>query len=86
MLNFKIIPINENHIEKFCAAVTSVVKERKYLAFLEGPTLEMTRTYIRENMADNRPHFIALINDDVVGWCDITSLHRYCDFWQQIEA
>ncbi len=77
MQNYQIIPIAEEHIVEFNAAVASVVKERKYLAFLEGPPLEMSRAFVLENIQGNWPHFVAISEGKVVGWCDISSLHRH---------
>jgi ribosomal protein S18 acetylase RimI-like enzyme len=75
-MNYEIIPIQEKHIEGFWAAVVSVCKERKYLAFLEGPPIEMSRAFVLDNIKNNRPHYVAICDDQVVGWCDITSLNR----------
>lgn len=76
MKNYKIIPITEEYIEGFRAAVDSVAREHQYLAFLEGPALEMSRAFVKENLAGEWPHFVAIDQSKVVGWCDITSLHR----------
>jgi RimJ/RimL family protein N-acetyltransferase len=77
MKTYEIIHITEEYIESYCAAVDSVARERKYLAFLEGPPLAMSRAFVLENLQNNSPHFIAISEDKVVGWCDITSLHRH---------
>jgi ribosomal protein S18 acetylase RimI-like enzyme len=76
MSNYQIIPITEQNIERFNAAVDSVARERKYLAFLEGPPLEMSSAFVLENLQGNWPHFVAMSEGKVVGWCDISSLHR----------
>src|SRR5580700_10267058 len=76
MQNYKIVPITEEHIESFRSAVGSVARERKYLAFLDAPPLEMSRAFVLENLQGNWPHFVAISAGKVVGWCDITSLHR----------
>lgn len=76
MIDYQIVPISEDYIEGFCKAVDSVAREHKYLAFLEGPPIEMSRDFVHENLRDKWPHFVALIENTVVGWCDITSLHR----------
>lgn len=76
MQNYKIVPIAEEHIEGFRSAVGSVAREHKYLAFLDAPSLEMSRSFVLENLRGNWPHFVAISEDKVVGWCDITSLHR----------
>jgi RimJ/RimL family protein N-acetyltransferase len=75
-MNYQIIPITEDHIEGFCSAVDSVARERKYLAFLEGPPIEMSRAFVLGNIQQNVPQYVAVCEDKVVGWCDITSLHR----------
>jgi len=76
MQTFNIVPITEAHIIGYRTAVDSVAREQKYLAFLEAPPLEMSRAFVLENIKEYRPHFVALIDDVVVGWCDISSLHR----------
>lgn len=77
MSDYQILPFIEEHIEGFRAAVDNVAREHKYLAFLEGPPLEMARSFVLENIQGNWPHFVALVEGKVVGWCDITSLHRH---------
>jgi len=75
-MDYEILPITKVYIESFNAAVGSVARERKYLAFLDAPPLEMSKEFVTENLRENWPHFIAIIKDKVVGWCDITSLHQ----------
>jgi ribosomal protein S18 acetylase RimI-like enzyme len=75
-IDFEIVPIAEEHIDGFCAAVDSVARERKYLAFLEGPKIEMSRAFVLGNLRDNRPHYVAIHKATVIGWCDISSLNR----------
>jgi RimJ/RimL family protein N-acetyltransferase len=76
IMKYDIIPIIENHIEGYAVALDSVARERKYLGFLEGPSLESSRAFVLKNISENRPHFIALDKNIVIGWCDITSLSR----------
>ena len=76
MQNYKIVPITEAHIESFCAAVGNVAREHKYLALTDEPPLEMARAFVLENIQGNWPHFVALSDGTVIGWCDISSLHR----------
>lgn len=73
---YSIIPISQPYIEGFCKAVGSVSQEKKYLSFLEGPSLEMSRGFVLKNIEEGAPHFIAIIDSKVVGWCDITSQNR----------
>jgi RimJ/RimL family protein N-acetyltransferase len=74
--NFAIVPITEEHISGFWAAVDSVARESKFLASLEGPKIEMTRAFVLEGLRENRPHFVAMHTATVIGWCDISPLHR----------
>jgi ribosomal protein S18 acetylase RimI-like enzyme len=66
-----IVPIGEEHIDGFRAAVDSVARERRYLALLAAPPEADTRKYVRDNIAQRAPHFVALADDKVVGWCDV---------------
>jgi ribosomal protein S18 acetylase RimI-like enzyme len=76
MKAYKIIPITEEHIEGFHTALDSVARERKYIAFFEGPPLEISRARVLRNLQNNLPHYIAISDEKVVGWCDIGSLSR----------
>lgn len=76
-MNYRITPIEERHIEGFRAAVDSVARERVYLAFLEAPPVKAAREFVLENIREGHPQFVALVDEKVVGWCDITSLHRH---------
>lgn len=75
-MEYKIIPITMDYLEGFRVAVDSVAREKKYLSFLEGPPFEMSRVFVAENIKQDWPHFIAINNNQVIGWCDISSLHR----------
>ncbi len=76
MLNYSIQPITEAHIIDYSAALDSVAREHKYLAYLIGPSLEASRRFVMENIKGNRPHFVAIHEGKVIGWCDITSFNR----------
>lgn len=73
---YNIVPITLAHLAGFRAAVDSVAREKKYLSFLEGPSFDMTKNFVEENIKDKWPHVVAIVDGNVVGWCDITSLHR----------
>jgi ribosomal protein S18 acetylase RimI-like enzyme len=70
-MNTVVKPIAEEHIAGFHAALDAVSRERKYLAFLEAPPLEKTAAFIRNNIKQDFPQFVALADGKVVGWCDI---------------
>jgi RimJ/RimL family protein N-acetyltransferase len=73
---FNIVPIAEEHIAGFHAVVDSVARERRYLAMLKGFPLESTAEFVRSRIRAGSPHFIALVDGRVAGWCDIQPLPR----------
>jgi ribosomal protein S18 acetylase RimI-like enzyme len=75
-IDFEIVPIAEGHISGFWAAVDSVARESRFLASLEGPKIESSRAFVLEGLRENRPHFVALHESTVIGWCDISPLRR----------
>ena len=72
----EIISITEAHIQGFWSAVDSVAREHSYLAFLEGPPITTTRDFVLGNIEGNWPHFIAICDAQIIGWCDISALDR----------
>jgi RimJ/RimL family protein N-acetyltransferase len=71
-----IAPITPRDVESFHQALDIVARERKYLSFLEAPPLDQTRTFILDRIARGDPGFVAVVRDEVVGWCDITRHDR----------
>jgi ribosomal protein S18 acetylase RimI-like enzyme len=71
-----IVPLAEQHIEGFHAVLDSVACEGKYLAFLGAPPLEKVRKFVHAQREQRLPQFVALVDGQVVGWCDISSLNR----------
>ena len=69
---FRVVPIAEEHIPGFRAAVDSVARELRYLLLLEAPPLESTREFVKGNIAGGAPQFVAIADDKIVGWCDVT--------------
>ncbi len=68
--------IEPQHVDGFHAVLDAVARERRYLAFLEAPPIEAARVFVENNLARGYPHLIALWDDQVVGWCDITPMNR----------
>lgn len=71
-----IVPMAETHIESFHQALDTVARERKYLAFLEAPPLPTARDFVRDMIEKRNPQFVAVVEDEVVGWCDISRHER----------
>ncbi|HTE15355.1 MAG TPA: GNAT family N-acetyltransferase [Burkholderiales bacterium] len=75
-MKYPVVPIAEGYIESFREALDAVTRERRYLAMLEAPPLQEVRRFVRENIREGRPSFVALDAARVIGWCDILSLNR----------
>lgn len=70
-MTHSILPIAEEHIPSFHAAVDTVARERSYLAFLEAPPLDDTKIFVGKNIANGVPQFVALYDGRVIGWSDV---------------
>ncbi len=76
-MTYEIRPITENDIECFRQAVGSVAREKLFLAFLDTPSFEMSKEFVETNIRESWPHLIAISNQKVIGWCDITGSNRH---------
>ena len=70
-MTYQIVPIANEHISGFHAAIDVGARERKYLAHLEAPPFEETRRFVLRNIEHGHPQFVALSAGTVVGWCDV---------------
>lgn len=52
--------------------VDAVARERRYLAATVGFSQESTESFIKSVTAAKGVHLVALLDNVVVGWCDIT--------------
>jgi RimJ/RimL family protein N-acetyltransferase len=81
-MDVTIVPIAPQHIEGYRRTLDVVARERKYIGFLEAPALDKTREFVLKNIAKRNPHFVAIGDNEVVGWCDVTRLgleiHGHC--------
>jgi ribosomal protein S18 acetylase RimI-like enzyme len=65
-----IVPIALRHIEGFRTCLDSVARERAYLGQSEAPPIERVKAFVRGNIANNFPQFVALDGNEVIGWCE----------------
>ena len=64
-------PIALADIEAFCALTDRVMRERQFMAFLEGFPLEEAAAFVARNIRLRNPQWVADDGGHVVGWCDI---------------
>ena len=72
----EIVQIRKEHIPGFHACFDSVARERIYLGRLKAPPLEDVRAFVLKKIEKNIPHFIAIADGVVIGWCDIYPLEK----------
>ncbi|MBX5186096.1 GNAT family N-acetyltransferase [Rhizobium sp. NZLR5] len=67
----RIEPISAAQIDSFHRTLDVVAREKKYLSMLEATPLPETRAFVMGMIAKANPQFVAIAQDEVVGWCDI---------------
>ena len=76
----RVVPIAEEHIDRFWSLVDGVARERRFLAAVEAFPLEVTRHFVRGNLARRHPQWVAVDGEEVVGWCDIVPANPFPGF------
>ena len=64
-------PARESDTKSACDAVNAVAAEKWYLATVDGFSLEQTRAFLKRVMDGSLPQVLAVVEDEVVGFCDI---------------
>ena len=64
-------PIALADIEAFAALTNLVMRERQYMAFLEGFPIDEAAAFVARNLRLGNPQLVADDAGRVVGWCDI---------------
>jgi putative acetyltransferase len=67
-----VAPLREEHFADLREVFDAVARENRYLSFLQAPPLEDAIAYYRSSIERDCPHFVALAEDRVVGWCDVS--------------
>ncbi|MDF2797341.1 MAG: family N-acetyltransferase [Devosia sp.] len=71
MTAVRIRPITEADAEGFRQAVGMVGRERIYIRLTDAPSAEDALAFVRSNIENGHPQFVAEHAGDIVGWCDI---------------
>ena len=70
-VNPLIVPLSEAYFEKLRQVLDVVAREKRFLALTEAPPREHCFDFYRVLIQNGCPIFIALDEEQVVGWCDI---------------
>jgi ribosomal protein S18 acetylase RimI-like enzyme len=70
----QILPIAAEHIEGFHQCLDAVARERRHLGLVEAFPPDATRASALKCIAEGVPRFVALLDGEVVGWCDVFPL------------
>ena len=70
-VNINICLISESDINSYYRCLDLVARERRYLSFVEAPQLKDVIEFVLSNIANKFPQFVALDNNEVIGWCDV---------------
>lgn len=76
MEEIKIVNKTMELADSFRDALDSVARERMWLAFTEAPSYEHMRSFVSGLIKDNDIQVYAVLDDKVIGWCDITRRKR----------
>ncbi|HST57511.1 MAG TPA: GNAT family N-acetyltransferase, partial [Longimicrobium sp.] len=77
MDEIRIIPTGQEHVAGFNRAVDAVARERRYIGYVNGPPLDLSRQFIQHVISGGGVHLVALdAAGTVVGWCDIERYGR----------
>jgi ribosomal protein S18 acetylase RimI-like enzyme len=63
--------VRESDAAAFRDAVNVVAAEKWYLATVDGFSLEQTLAFVRHNVEASLPQVMAVVENEVVGFCDI---------------
>jgi RimJ/RimL family protein N-acetyltransferase len=64
-------PIALAEIEQFRDVTNAVMRERRYLAFVDGFPIDEAAAFVARNVRLGNPVYVAADGGRVVGWCDI---------------
>ena len=64
-------PIALADIGQFCDVASAIMRERKFLAFVDGFPIDEAAAFVARNLRLGNPLYVADDAGRIVGWCDI---------------
>ena len=74
-MDVSIEPLAEKHFEGLRKALDTVAREKRFLAFVQAPPRKQAFAFYRDIVAQGHCHFVALVDGQVAGWCDVLPTH-----------
>lgn len=74
-MSLAIEPLAEAHFDELRAALDTVAREKKYLAFTQAPPREEAFAFYRSVLAGGHCLLVARCEGRVIGWCDVLPVH-----------
>ena len=70
-MEITIADTEQKHAFELRLVLNAVVRETKFLAWTESPSLSEMRALVMDNVSEGNPQIVALDDGKVIGWCDI---------------
>ena len=70
-MTIEIRPIRLEDAEGYNRVLDLVAREEVYLRLIKAPPLPASLDFVRNNIARDNSHFVALDQGEVIGWCDV---------------
>jgi RimJ/RimL family protein N-acetyltransferase len=64
-------PVQMSDLENLNQALNAICAERKYVASVDGFSLDKHRQFLDNILQKDLPQMVALVGTKLVGWCDI---------------
>lgn len=74
-MRFDIVPLAECHFEALHGVLDAVAREKRFLAFTQAPPHEQAIAFYRDILANDLVASVVLVDDELVGWCDVIPTH-----------
>jgi ribosomal protein S18 acetylase RimI-like enzyme len=74
-MNTQVAALALSHFDGLRAALDTVAREKRFLAFTEAPPASETHAFYQNILVNDHSHFVALVNGKVAGWCDVLPTH-----------
>ena len=75
VMNIQVAPLATSHFGGLRLALDTVAREKRYLAFTEAPSPSDAYGFYQGILTNDHSHFVALIDGEVSGWCDVLPTH-----------